>query len=122
MTFTVKPGSDGAYIQVTHAGDMDLAEMEAGRASVAEMMKTYPCKRLFIDLVDAVPKASMTELFHFASSLSLHFPDNVKVSVVEPVPQEESRFIENVAVNRGVNVRHFCSRADAFAWLLGGGA
>jgi hypothetical protein len=118
VTVKVEVGDQDRYVVVTHVGEMDIAEMESSGPAVLAAMKADSCEGLLVDVHNAVPKASVMELYGFIDLLVRTLPAGTKIAVIEPPLSEESRFIENAAVNRGLDMRHFHNKADARAWLL----
>ena len=65
------------------------------------------------------PIKSAFDDFEFTADHLYAHPPLVRIAVLHHANQSERfRFIENVAVNRGLNLRVFTDSAEAINWLI----
>ncbi|MFO0957660.1 MAG: hypothetical protein U0800_09380 [Isosphaeraceae bacterium] len=94
---------------------------EENRRAVAELLELITQTGFHKVLADTrgqqvVP--SLAHLYHFGAS----FPVGVKIALIVASGQPTAAdvaFLDDVAYNRGTNIRLFPTREDALAWLLG---
>lgn len=119
MTYQIKVQAATRTVCVTHEGQMDLADMESGRAQAVAALGEHGFSRLLVDarLVARLP--TTTENHRFASTQPLYMPPHIAVAVVVPGPATASapRELEKLSMDRGVQLRVFDDLDRAQAWL-----
>lgn len=103
---------------VTHEGDVDLTDLESGRARAVAMLTQHGYSRLLVDMRAMAGRPTLTEHHRFASSQPLYMPPHVAVAVL--MSKEEfstNRFFEQLSVKQGVLLKAFDDLEDARAWL-----
>ena len=74
-------------------------------------------KRILLDLQDlSYPESEMVR-FYSGEKIAEVFPYPFKIAAYLQ-PEKINRFAENVAVNRGADMRSFDNLTDAVSWLL----
>ena len=69
--------------------------------------------------MDPLPQKTILDDFEFTSCHNSLLPPSFCAAIVHRADQTERyRFIENVAINRGFNMRTFLDEAEALGWLL----
>jgi hypothetical protein len=118
MPYTIEL-KDGRYIYVRHFGNMTADEINRARENFAEKARSTGCNRLLADTREAIADISTQENFAFASSHREYIPPQFKIAVVvHEKHRDEVEFAEDVAVNRGTNLRAFMDIDTALQWLL----
>lgn len=118
MTHRIDIQHETRTVRVTHLGDVDLIDMESGRAQAVALLAQHGYSRMLVDTREVVRHPSPTEHHRFASSHPLYMPPHVAVAVV--VKQDEfnrPRLFEQMAVQQGVLMKAFDNLEDAQAWL-----
>lgn len=118
MTHRIDIQPEARTVCVTHSGDVDLIDMESGRAQAVALLAQHGYSRMLVDTRQVVRHPSPTEHHRFASSHPLYMPPHVAVAVV--VKQDEfnhPRPFEQMAVKQGVLMKAFDNLEDAQAWL-----
>ena len=116
---TISTLDEWGVIEVISRGDLDLAEMELERTKVGKMMQKNGFRKILVDDRAITSLPSSVELYQFGSTFwQSELPAKVIVAhVVHKDVLSEMEFLENVAVNRGTNVKTFTDYDDAFTWL-----
>lgn len=117
MTVTQKPG----YLHVKVAGDNVPETIASYLMEVRETCARLKCPVVLIEESLDGPALSSTEVFQLAAEGSRDtWPDVQRVAFVDTMPGrpfEQMKFAEDVAVNRGLEVRVFRTVGEAEAWL-----
>lgn len=122
MSYTIRQFDEGKYIEYFYEGELTLAELERSRRKGNEILALKGWYRALVDVTTVHTYPATVDYFDFVSKLS-DFPEKyIRVAIVVKEERKEiGRFVENVAVNRGLNVRCFTSREDGLRWLLSPG-
>jgi len=110
----------GDFIKSTPAGDLDLALSKQGFAQIAAAGLDLDGYTVLIDLRNVRSKLSTTDIYELGSHLTTYgntFRRNTAVLVLPDKGIEAATFFEQVAQNRGFEVRAFTVFEDAVNWL-----
>lgn len=112
---------DLGIIQITSVGLVTEEDLRKSRQSVFKICQERKLNKILIDASRITSLPTITQLFQHGVSLSEpEVPRHVKFAVVvSEATRKESRFIEDVAMNRNANLRNFETRDQALAWLKG---
>jgi hypothetical protein len=118
MPFFADAMNEGAYILVEYEGKLTKEELDAGRLSAENLLKTYGCRKLLIDFTAALKRISIPDTYLFVESLKV-LPPNMKIGLVIPPQHKWSiEFTERVAANRGICLGVHIDGERARSWLL----
>ena len=118
MAYSVKWGHEAEYVLLEYKDRVTKAEQEAGRADAVRMLADKGLKKLFVDAKGIQPIKSLTDDFEFTEDHRTSHPPFIRIAVVHHEDQSERfRFIENVAVNRGMDLKVFTDSVKALNWL-----
>ena len=107
------------YVRLTFLGVLSRADHETARADAAAALAQNAFSKLLIDTLLAEPKMTTGDDYEFTGEHQLHLPTDLRTAIVHPPDAAERfRFIENVAVNRGMNMKLFTEEHEALGWLL----
>ncbi len=121
MTYQLSFRQTPAYLHARVTG-VNTAQTVAGylRAVTAECQR-LKCARVLIEEHLTGPGLSMGQVFEIVSAGTRQIPVGIAaIAFVDTNPEHSPRtmsFAEDVAVNRGMNVRMFANLAEASAWL-----
>ena len=118
MAYTIDRVEDGGVVHVTLEGVLTKRDHDEFRAQVVAAINETGWSRVLIDARRADPKMSVADDFEFTKDHRALLPIQLRSAILHR-PDEAGRygFIENVAVNRGVNLRAFSDEAEARTWL-----
>jgi hypothetical protein len=120
MKFLMKVSSDEKTVIATVEGKLDKASYLSVRNKIFDLLKSINVKHLLIDLRRVIMNASTIEIFKMASSAIETFPLGIKYAIVyseKTTTEENAKFGETVAVNRGGLVKVFRDISEAKKWL-----
>ena len=121
MPSSVRIGDKERWVEVVHHGLVTIEELKDVRRTAAEMMVKANLSRVLVDGRDAdiAALATMdTYEFNASHASTLPFAGRLRIAVVvAPGHREKSGFGEDVARNRGVNLRTFLDADNARRWL-----
>lgn len=118
MTHRIDIQPESRTVCVAHGGDVDLTDMESGRARAVALLTQHGYSRLLVDLRTMVSQPTLTEHHRFASSQPLYMPPHIAVAVL--MSKEvfvKDRFFEQLSVKQGVLLKAFDDLEEARAWL-----
>jgi len=117
MPFTQAARHEGKYVLIRHEGRLTIQEYEESTVITRRLLDEHRWNRLLIDLRDVTNRVSITDVYYIIAFDQKVFP-LVQIAVIFPPEHEEDgRFADNVAANRGVNLRSFVDCEQAVAWL-----
>ena len=120
MTYTVKQVNDSKYIILELTGEVTMKDHESGRADANLALSATGWSRLLVDATRIDANMSVTDDYKFTSEHPLNHPQVVRIAVLHRHEEyDRFRFIENIARNRGVNLKLFNDRVVALKWLVG---
>ncbi len=121
MAYTVDVEQGASYVSAALTGEITIFDLEGIRDDSSRAMQDHGLTRLLLDASRSTPTQSVADDFDFTSELKAHFPRNVRHAIIHrPEAAAHMKFVEDVARNRGLNLRVFFDRAAALDWLLEG--
>ncbi len=119
MGYIIRQSDEGKYVELVYKGEFTAAELDSSRSEGHEILVRNGWRRVLVDVTTAQAYPATVDYFDFASRLGDYTPRNFKIAlIVKEERKEIGRFVENVAVNRGMDVRCFTGREAALEWLL----
>ena len=122
--------TEAGLLQVTARGEFSLPEAKRTFVEMLEAVAQLKVAKVLFDGRELTGEPEMIERFfygEFAAEVVLSFlrrgatPPTRFAYVLHPPLRDPGRFGENVAANRGMNVKTFENPVDAVAWLGSGG-
>ncbi len=121
MAYTVAANAQGEYVHVVHSGASDPAEIVAARMEAIELLTARRLRRFLIDLRQV--RNAFTTMDHYnliTSALAHSEIIGTPIAVVVDVGDlGDFRFVEDLAINRGLDLKIFTDADAATAWLAG---
>lgn len=119
MTYTVELTEDKTYVRVVFADAMVREEHEQGRDEAIRALADNGWDRLLVDARRIDAKMSVLDDFEFTQENRSTLLQSVRIAVIHRVDETgRFRFIEDVAVNRGVKMRVFSNPEEAIDWFV----
>ena len=119
MTYEVELFEDLKYIGVVFTDEMTREEHEKARTEAIQALAENGWQRLLVDARQILAKMSVLDDFKFTQEHRSTLLQSVRTAVIHRAEETERfRFIENVAVNRGVPMKVFLDPEEAIEWLL----
>ena len=107
----------------TVVGPLDLKDYLSVREGVRSRLETTHAPSVLLDIRSAVLRVSVMEVFDAAASTADVIPHGVRYAIVfsaQTLPIHDARFGENVARNRGAQLKAFTDISRAREWLAEG--
>jgi len=120
MDCFVKVSADGKAVISRAVGVLNTASYQLMRSKIVESVKNSNAKQILVDMRQAVVSASVIEIYHVATASIEMFPAGFRYAIVysdKTITEENARFGETVARNRGALVKIFRDLSDAKKWL-----
>ena len=118
MTHTVEIIDDAEYVRVVFAGEVTRGEHESGRNDAIRALTCNGWNRLLVDVRRIDAKMSLSDDFEFTNEHQSTPIQYVRVAVICRADESDRfSFIENVAVNRGGDMKVFTDPEQAIRWL-----
>ena len=111
---------DGATnaVQLTVHTEVDADRFTELIAKSATMLGRESSKKLLVVHATGLPSATFMESYNYASSMPHLLPKGTRVANICPEDSlEEAKFLDTVAMNRGLTMQSFDSAEDARDWL-----
>ena len=121
MPATFSVSEDGSYLIQRVIGQQTLAMQRPIIEELLSQLRTTGLQRALIDAREQRSAPNIPDAYLLWDDLASRFPRTVKFAVVVGWPILGRPFIEDVAVNRWVNIRYFNAYDEALAWLQGSG-
>ena len=119
MAYSIELAKDAKYIGVFLTGEVTNNDLENSREEANRALIANKWNRILIDGTQGQPRISVVEDFEFVSEFTFRFPAGVRLAlVVRHQEQGYFQFIEDVAQNRGANLKLFTDKGLALNWLL----
>jgi len=121
MPFNIKAIENGKYVLVEHHGFVTVTELEEGRSSAKKLLTEKNWSKVLFDVTGMTNNLSIINIYHLTKSHQHVFDVLDRIGLlVSPIPErkQNSRFIENIAANRGVNLKVFFDAEQARSWLI----
>ncbi len=100
------------------AGEMTKEEHQSGRDEAIRVLTDDGLGRLLVDARTIDARMSAVDDFKFTQEHESSGLLSVRIAVIHRADESERfRFIENVAVNRGVDMKVFTDPDQALGWL-----
>jgi hypothetical protein len=108
------------YVHAMVRGDRTEGNTLRALKEMGEACRRLNRYEVLLELAFTGPSLDMTSILRVISERSASGTRLRKLAYFESSPDKPGRaaFAETVAVNRGVNVRHFTGREAAIRWLL----
>ena len=119
MTSIVSFNEEKGVVDVYVSTILSLREWLKSIQKIKRLSHQEGCNNVLVDITELVTVPSVFDIFE---TVSEKLPRNLRYAVVVEVGQaisEDAHFLENVATNRGVQVRLFKRPQDALEWLYG---
>ena len=121
MPHSVEVIEDAEYVKVVFSGEMSKQDHETGRDDAVRALKESGFTRLLVDARPIDAKMSALDDYEFTREHQSTPIGLVRIAVVyRDEESERFKFIENVSVNRGGNMRIFTNPDEAVDWLTAG--
>ena len=120
MPYTIDYVPDGAYVVVTMFDETLADEIERSQDAAAAALTANHASKLLIDASQSYKGTSTIDSYELMLRLRDHLPGVAMAFVTSPSKIQGHRFLEDVAQNRGVNLRLFLARDEAVSWLVDG--
>lgn len=121
MTHRVEVFEEGEYVKLVFTGEMSKQDHEAGRDAAVHALTENGFRRLLVDATTIDARMSVLDDFEFTRGHQSSPVGSARIAVVYREEESERfRFIENVSVNRGGNMKIFTDPRRAVSWLIGG--
>ena len=116
MSYELKiiPGTELAFF--CWSGDMTLKDREVSRDHIVRFCKERSISKIILDTRKQINKTQTMQLFDFVTALPEHMR-SMCIAIIRHAMDKEIQFAENVAANRGANIRSFLTLEDAQSWL-----
>jgi hypothetical protein len=118
--------AESALLNVVLTGKFSLAEAERTFLQMVEASALRKCKKVLVDGRSLIGNPERMERFYYGEFVAETVINSIAEGLSaarqfayvlrEPV-RDPNRFGENVAVNRGMNLKTFETRKDALHWL-----
>ncbi len=119
MSFRIEVDTENQLVRIRHEGEMSPEEMYKGRSEVGALLKHHGYRRMLVDTREIEEGPDTLSAFELSSSHRQDLSLQVRLAIlVTPLLEPNARFSENVANNRGFQVRVFLDEAAAIAWLM----
>ena len=109
----VKIDKEKQLIRVQFDSNSTVEDWKKALVKVERLSKETGICRVLIDVRRQITTATTTTLFDFGARL----PHSIAFAVLCDLLNENHRFIETVAKNRGIRVQDFNSEKKAIEWL-----
>lgn len=122
MAITWSMRVDGDVLRVTAAGfDESLDEARAYGEAIIRAGIEHRTFRIFCDEVALEYRLGTMDTYLLATFLAEKAPHIARVAILcQPKGIADARFLEDVAVNRGLTIRAFTNREKANDWVTDG--
>lgn len=108
----------GNYIRSDISGDLDPDTARQASLKARDLAEQTGAKKFLVNMKDATDLFRTLERYKYASSMQQRScQHNERFALVFPDGHAERQFAEDVAVNRGFNLRTFESVDGAVQWL-----
>ncbi|RKY82085.1 hypothetical protein DRQ07_02315 [candidate division KSB1 bacterium] len=113
ITFNEKLG----IIEILSFGDVTREDSLLSLKKINELMEQTGCRKLLSDTRKQESTPDAADIYNFGKNL----PHSIKLAVIVSENQptlDDVVFVDNVAYNRGINVKMFHSKDTAVKWLI----
>ena len=121
LAYKIELMEDGNYVRLTLGSVLTKKDHEEFRAKALAALADTGWSKVLIDTRQADPEMSIFDDYKFTSDHQSHLPPELRTAIVYHVDEAKRyQFIEDVALNRGVNIRTFTDETQALTWLQHG--
>tara|TARA_Y100000031_G_scaffold8313_1_gene9257 strand:- start:164 stop:532 length:369 start_codon:yes stop_codon:yes gene_type:complete len=95
-------------------GECGIQDWNSSKDQVLQLNSKHGCNKLLVDVREQEAAPGTMEIFKFGAS----WPLSIRVAIlVGKGTQEDQKFLETVAVNRGIPMKDFMEEDEAIEWL-----
>ena len=121
MPYRIEIKKDPDYILVDQFGEVNLDEVDEIRIRVFELVAARGLSKVLVDVCKVTNDLSVTDSFnitldHLKFKTPFQKPRACLIS--RPDQYENTKFIETVAVNRGLPIKAFTDPEEGLKWLM----
>ena len=121
MAYEFELVEDGCYVRLTLVNVVTRVDHDEFRAKGVAVLAETGWAKLLIDVTCAAPEMTIFDDYEFTSAHYKLLPLSFRAAIVHRADQTKRyQFVENVACNRGVNIRTFTDETEALGWLVDG--
>ena len=121
LAYTVEMQEASRLIRIVHTGSASIEEFIEARQYAADLMKSLRYLLLLVDVQYVNYSTTMVEQYEFALENIEVFPPDSRIAVVLALEAlTDGRFVEDVALEHGVEIRMFTDPLSAEQWLKAG--
>ncbi len=109
---------DGHYVRADITGALTPDTARQASLKARELAEQNGARKFLVNMQEAIDLFSTTERFQFVSNMrqrSCQYHE--RFALVFPEGHVEQQFVEDIASNRGFNLRTFYAINEAIAWL-----
>lgn len=116
MSYELKILPDTRIAIFCWSGDMTLKDRDDSRHRVMQFCQENSIHKVILDTRQEINKTRTMQMFDFSATIPEHMR-GLRIAVIRQSDDGEIKFGENVARNRGANLRTFLTLEDAQSWL-----
>jgi hypothetical protein len=109
----IKIDKKNRLLRVQFESDSTVENWKTALVKVKRLSEEMGYRRVLVDVRKQTDLPDTLTLFDFGAGL----PNSIAFAVLCELHLEDHRFIENVAINRGLAVKDFDSEQNAVEWL-----
>ncbi len=117
MPYAITVDREEDYIGVQVFGRLSLEEVNELMAKTSDIRQNHGLDRILSDHRGVTDLPGIADLYKLGKSLAEELFHGAKLAVIGGALQNDEEFAEDVAVNRGVDVRLFHEEQAAREWL-----
>ena len=117
MPFTVEDVDASEYVLIRHEGKFTRDEFEESTVSTKKLLDEHRWNRLLVDLRGVENRVPIADVYYIIEFDKKVFPLIRIGTVFPPGLEEDGKFADTVAENRGVRLKSFTDYEQAVAWL-----
>lgn len=122
MPWTVTFHADRQFVELSYAGTVPPADLQASIVRTLQVCLENNCGNLLSDCSALEGGHSVVDLYDAATAVTAeHGVERLREALVLPTAisaRDAAQFWETAAMNRGLQVQLFTNRDAAMAWLL----
>lgn len=121
MPYAIEWVEDEAYVRLELSGAITRKEHETSSDDAVRVLAANDCRKLVVDVSRADHKMPVGQEYEFVSGLRSRHQHGTQIAVVvHPDDPADMQLVEDVAQNRGLNLRIFRDGPQAHSWLIQG--
>jgi hypothetical protein len=117
MPETVSLSPDGSQILVLSTGVPILKEFEQSLTYVLRLHTSHGAREVIVDARELTEYPPTGSAFAGAEMLAAMTRNRLRIAVLVKTVNDDTKFFENAATNRGAVIRFTTSEPDAQQWL-----